>query len=138
MSVSPRPGLSGGNDWTDDEAKALRALSLLCDKLRAEDPLMTVTNLQSLVEVALQEVDKRNSPLSVTDLAARIGTKQSNMSRILILLGKSEDGTVGRGRRAGLGLVETRTDPNNYRERNTRLSASGRKLVRAVVRTIMK
>jgi DNA-binding MarR family transcriptional regulator len=122
-------------EWSEDETRALRALIGVCGRLRKIDPLMTVTNAQTLLEVALSEAEAKgySDSLNVTDLANRVDTMQSNMSRILRLLGG--DGGA-RGRRSGLGLVSTFTDPASYRERRTKLTAQGRSLVRSILKSV--
>jgi DNA-binding MarR family transcriptional regulator len=82
---------------------------------------MPVNKLMSLFTVAMKE------GLTVDDYAKRAGISATTMSRHLLDLGE-----VDRNKKAGLGLVEGRTNVTNQREKVYALTHKGRALVTKV------
>src|SRR5262249_52961060 len=109
----------------DDERKqgawALHeALAMFTRELRVDMPLQYVT---SFLLVAMDEGK------GVGEYAERAGVSKSVMSRHLLDIGPRM-----RNQSTGFGLVETRTNPEDYRAHSVYLTAKGRAMMERIVK----
>lgn len=96
-------------------------------RLLAEHRDIPVTVVLTLLGVAIWEdhLDGTGELMSLEDLAVKIGTPATSLSRHTRYLGDRY-----REDKPGLGLVETREHPNSGRKKMFRLTPKGRGLIR--------
>ena len=98
---------------------------LFMEAFRAVRPIMPMQHAYVFLLVALEE------GCGVQEYAERAGVTQTVMTRILLALGPR-----GQKGAPGCGLVQQATDTEDFRKRQTFLTAKGEALLREIVRLI--
>jgi DNA-binding MarR family transcriptional regulator len=116
--------LAKNRDRTDEQ------LELIHNLLAALDPFSNVRQIMTtrMVQIFLLVAEKEG--LSVTEYAKRADIPVTSVSRILIDMGERD-----RNYEDGAGLVESRDNPMNRREKQYYLTPKGRALLAAVSKT---
>jgi DNA-binding MarR family transcriptional regulator len=107
---------------TKDEQTAIHKCLLLMEALRVVRPVMTIQQAHTFLLIAADE------GCGVQEYAERAGITQSVMTRILQALGSQRQKGL-----PGFGLVQQVTDTEDFRKRQTFLTANGKALAREIV-----
>jgi DNA-binding MarR family transcriptional regulator len=110
---------------TKDEQTALHKCLLFMEAFRVIEPIMPMQQAYAFLLVAIEQ------GCGVQEYAERAGVTQPVMTRILLALGRHRQKGA-----PGYGLVHQATDTQDFRKRQTFLTAKGEALTREIVRLI--
>jgi DNA-binding MarR family transcriptional regulator len=111
------------NTLRDEDTKAIKNVLVWIDAFRAVRKTMPLQHAYTFLLVAMTE------GRSVSEYAERAGVAQTVMTRHLLDIGQQT-----RDREPGLGLVMTKTNPTDMRQKQAFLTPDGKALLHKIIR----
>lgn len=108
--------------------KTIKSLMNLVEELRKLDPEMQLQTVQVLLAVA----HAGDAGVPMTNLADNLGISQASASRNVAALGNK----LNRHKQPGLGLLESKEDPADYRRKIVKVTAKGNRMIERLVEII--